>query len=128
MYCKNCGKEIDSKAVVCIHCGVGTHSGSNFCKSCGNPMQSGTHVCTRCGVAKEGFQKSRLVAGVLGVLLGGFGAHNFYLGNTRRAVAQILLTLLLFGTGWVWGIIEGVMIFTGNINCDANGIPLKNDM
>ncbi|MGL4849047.1 MAG: zinc-ribbon domain-containing protein [Clostridium sp.] len=24
MYCKNCGKEIDDKAVVCIHCGVPT--------------------------------------------------------------------------------------------------------
>ncbi len=24
MYCNNCGKEIDDKAVVCIHCGVAT--------------------------------------------------------------------------------------------------------
>lgn len=24
MYCSNCGKEIDDKAVVCIHCGVAT--------------------------------------------------------------------------------------------------------
>lgn len=22
MFCKNCGKEIDDKAVVCVHCGV----------------------------------------------------------------------------------------------------------
>ena len=22
MYCKNCGKEIDDKAVICVHCGV----------------------------------------------------------------------------------------------------------
>ncbi|MCR1952212.1 zinc-ribbon domain-containing protein [Clostridium sp. DSM 100503] len=26
MFCKNCGKEIDDKAVVCIHCGVSTNS------------------------------------------------------------------------------------------------------
>lgn len=24
MFCKNCGKEIDDKAVVCIHCGCAT--------------------------------------------------------------------------------------------------------
>ena len=24
MFCYNCGKEIDDKAVVCIHCGVAT--------------------------------------------------------------------------------------------------------
>lgn len=27
MFCKNCGKEIDDKAVVCIHCGVATNEG-----------------------------------------------------------------------------------------------------
>ena len=128
MYCKNCGKQIDPKAVVCVHCGVGTQSGSNFCRNCGNPRQPETIICPHCGTVKETAQKSRLVAGLLGVLLGGFGAHNFYLGNNRRAVAQILLTVLLFGTGHIWGIIEGIMIFTGNINSDANGLPLKNDM
>lgn len=26
MYCSNCGKEIDNKAVVCVYCGVGTQN------------------------------------------------------------------------------------------------------
>ncbi|EEH97909.2 zinc ribbon domain-containing protein [Clostridium tertium] len=26
MFCKNCGKEIDDNAAVCIHCGVATNS------------------------------------------------------------------------------------------------------
>jgi len=26
MFCYNCGKEIDDKAVVCIHCGVATNN------------------------------------------------------------------------------------------------------
>jgi len=26
MYCKNCGKQIDDNADICIHCGVSTHS------------------------------------------------------------------------------------------------------
>ncbi|MCB5223800.1 MAG: zinc ribbon domain-containing protein [Candidatus Cloacimonadaceae bacterium] len=28
MYCNNCGKQIDDNAVVCVHCGVPTQSGS----------------------------------------------------------------------------------------------------
>ena len=27
MYCWNCGKEIDNKAVICVHCGVATNGG-----------------------------------------------------------------------------------------------------
>lgn len=26
MYCKNCGKEIDDNAIICIHCGVSTEA------------------------------------------------------------------------------------------------------
>lgn len=28
MFCKNCGKEIDDKAAICIHCGVSTEKGN----------------------------------------------------------------------------------------------------
>ncbi|MGL5382935.1 MAG: hypothetical protein ACRC17_10575 [Culicoidibacterales bacterium] len=27
MFCKNCGKEIDDQAAVCVHCGVATGKG-----------------------------------------------------------------------------------------------------
>ncbi len=74
-------------------------------------------------------QKSKIAAGILGILLGGFGVHNFYLGYTGKAVAQLLLTLLSAGflatVSGIWGLVEGIMILTGSINTDANGIPLK---
>ena len=73
--------------------------------------------------------KSKMVAGLLGIFLGSFGVHNFYLGYTGKAVAQLLITLLTCGCGAcissVWGLIEGIMILMGNINTDANGNPLK---
>lgn len=69
--------------------------------------------------------KSKLVAGLLGILLGGWGVHNFYLGNTSRAVVQIIVTLITCGAGSIWGLIEGIMILCGSINTDANGNPLK---
>ena len=47
---------------------------------------------------------------ICGVFLGMFGAHNFYAGYTKRAVAQLCITLCtLFVCGivsWIWAIVE----------------------
>ena len=73
--------------------------------------------------------KSKIAAGLLGILLGAFGIHNFYLGYIGKAVAQLLITLLSLGIlSWIsaiWGLIEGVMILVGSINVDGYGKPLK---
>lgn len=73
-------------------------------------------------------QKSKLAAGLLGILIGSFGVHNFYLGYTGKAVAQLLITLLTCGAGAVisgiWALIEGIMILTGSINVDGKNVPL----
>ena len=70
-------------------------------------------------------KKSRIGAGLLGIFLGGFGAHNFYLGYTSRALAQLLITCLSFGFLYfissTWGLIEGILILVGTINKDADG-------
>ena len=70
-------------------------------------------------------QKSKMAAGLLGIFLGAWGVHNFYLGNTSRGIIQIVVTLVTCGAGGIWGLIEGIMILTGSINTDANGVPLK---
>jgi len=74
-------------------------------------------------------RKSKMAAGLFGILLGAFGVHNFYLGYNGKAVAQLLITLLscfmLSFVSSIWGIIEGVQILTGSINTDAAGVPLK---
>ena len=73
--------------------------------------------------------KSRIAAGLFGVLLGALGIHNFYLGYTGRGIAQLLITLLscfwLAPVAWIWGLIEGILIFTGSIATDAKGAPLR---
>lgn len=77
----------------------------------------------------QGQMKSKVTAGVLGILLGVFGVHNFYLGYTGKAVAQLLLTLLSCGAlsfvSAIWGFVEGIMVLTGAINKDGKGLPLK---
>lgn len=80
-------------------------------------------------------QKSKIVAGLLGLFLGGLGVHNFYLGYTGKAVAQLLLTLI----GWViligpiisgiWALIESVLIlcssYGSNWHRDGRGQELQ---
>jgi len=75
--------------------------------------------------------KSRLVAGLLGIFLGGLGIHRFYLGYTTIGIVQVLLTVFvgIFTLGLVglWGFVEGIMIFAGAsyFRNDAKGIPLR---
>ena len=75
-----------------------------------------------------GQQKSKIAAGLLGILIGALGIHNFYLGYTGKGIAQLLISVLSFGLlafiPAIWGLIEGILILTGSINVDANGIPL----
>lgn len=70
--------------------------------------------------------KSKMVAGLLGIFLGGFGVHNFYLGNTNKGIIQIVVTLVTCGLGAIWGTIEGILILVGNesFSTDAEGRPL----
>ena len=70
--------------------------------------------------------KSKIAAGVLGLLIGSLGIHRFYLGYTGIGIAQVIVTILTCGLGGLWGFIEGIMILTGSsITTDADGIPLK---
>lgn len=129
MYCKNCGSEIDPNATICVKCGFAKGTGVKFCQNCGKETAPGATVCVNCGFALNNIpnpelQKSKMAAGLLGIFLGGLGIHNFYLGYTGKAIAQIILSCC-FGIGAIWGLIEGVMILTGSINKDANGVPLK---
>ncbi len=129
MFCRNCGNQMDNQAAVCIKCGVAAGQGIQFCPNCGATTVPGAAVCTQCGVAlaqpvNTAEQKSKLVAGLLGIFLGGLGIHNFYLGYTGKAIAQIILSLCL-GVGAIWGLVEGIMILCGSINKDAKGVPLK---
>lgn len=132
MFCRNCGKEVADQAVICVSCGCPPKSAAKFCHSCGSETNPEATVCLKCGVgfgaaapvAGEA-AKSKMTAGLLGIFLGGFGIHRFYLGFTGIGVAQIIVTLITCGIGTLWGFIEGILILTGSMNKDAKGMPLK---
>lgn len=132
-------------AKFCAHCGTSLDEGTKFCQNCGSnceavsakapeaPQMNATMVnnpaptVSMNSAAVPG--KSRIVAGLLGLFLGSLGVHNFYLGRTGRAVAQLLITVLscffLSFISGIWGLIESILILCGNVQVDGNGNPLK---
>lgn len=143
MFCRNCGQPfVTDEAVMCVRCGAKKGAGDRFCPNCGQQTQPGAPVCMNCGVSLAAYgpkgDKSKILAGLLGIFLGCFGVHNFYLGYTSKAVVQLVLTIVgfplicVFGIGVfliagieIWGFVEGIMILCGKIDRDADGNLLK---
>ena len=69
--------------------------------------------------------KYRYLAAVLALVLGGAGIHRFYLGYYGIALLQLALTFVTGGFGLLWGFIEAVLLFGGQMHKDAKGRPLK---
>ena len=113
-----------------------------YCPNCGSQNQDGVNNCSNCGASlnntnpinnqmPNGGAKSKIVAGILGILIGSLGIHNFYLGYKRNAIIQLCLGLGGFLTcgitslaSAIWGLIEGIQILIGKIATDGNGNPL----
>jgi len=57
-------------------------------------------------------ENKKLVAGILGILIGGLGIHKFILGYTKEGIIQIVLTFITCGIGSVIGLIEGIIYLT----------------
>lgn len=80
-------------------------------------------------------QKSRLAAGLLAIMLGFLGIHNFYLGFTSRGVAQLVISLVggVVTCGLatlavvVWAFVEGVMLLSASPSrmYDGHGVILR---
>ena len=120
MFCKQCGKPIDDGQELCEDCknAAAASANANYNYNNANPNPNFNPQA-----------KSKVAAGLLGIFLGSLGVHNFYLGYTGKAIAQLLITILSCGflavVSSVWGLVEGILILTGSINTDANGVPLK---
>ncbi|HVF20603.1 MAG TPA: TM2 domain-containing protein [Mycobacteriales bacterium] len=64
--------------------------------------------------------KSKVIAGVLQLVLGAVGAGRWYTGHYGIAVAQ----LLTCGGLGIWALIDGIMMLVGNVK-DPQGRPLR---
>jgi TM2 domain len=65
-------------------------------------------------------EKSKMVAGLLQIFAGGFGAGRWYLGDNGIALGQ----LFTCGGCGIWALIDAINIFTGKVR-DQQGRPLR---
>jgi TM2 domain-containing membrane protein YozV len=100
MLCASCKKDIPDDSVFCPLCGERTSEQES--------QQSITND-----------EKSKVVAGVFALILGGFGAHKFYLGYKAQAIITLIVTvggLFLFGIPTILMaivvLIEGIIYLT----------------
>jgi TM2 domain-containing membrane protein YozV len=91
MFCPSCGEIIKKEAELCMKCGVRVKS----------PLASLGHELNELGG-----DKNKLVAGLLGIFLGSFGAHKFYLGKGGTAMWYVCFCWT--GIPALIGIIEGI--------------------
>ncbi|BCU76644.1 NINE protein [Luteolibacter sp. LG18] len=54
----------------------------------------------------------KLLAGLLGILLGWTGAHKFVLGYQKEGIIQLVGSIVTCGFGGIVGIIEGIIYLT----------------
>lgn len=134
MKCEYCDNEVPMDATRCPSCGARvSHSGPIVVVQ----PQAGvtqSHTAIAIGDAPSPVHlgrstqvlrlKSKSVFVLLGIFLGEFGIHNFYLGYFGRGITKLLITVLSLGwfcwISWIWGIVEVCIV-----RIDAKGVPLE---
>lgn len=89
-------------------------------KSTPAPASAPAASTSKSVAAGEQSNKSKIVAGLLGIFLGACGVHRFYLGYTGIG---ILMLVTLGGCG-IWSLIDAIMVLVGKVP-DAHGRPLR---
>lgn len=107
-YCSKCGTDNLDTATVCRNCGSAL-GGSGYQPV--QPYQQGYPAQSSEELKRLGAEK-KLVAGICGILIGGFGVHKFILGYTTEGIIQIAITIVTCGAGAIIGLIEGILYLT----------------
>ena len=119
MFCKNCGEAMNDNQAICLKCGVKAGEGNAFCANCGNPTNPNAEVCLNCGVSLKkaagaagdlnGQNKTTMI--IVCFLIGALGIHNFMMGETKKGIVKIVLSLC-FGIGAILALIDLIKILT----------------
>lgn len=92
-----------------------------FCRACGDRIDAEAEICPKCGVRAQRAPlsldlptapngKSKIAAGILGIFLGAFGIHKFYLGQIGMGILYLVFCWTLIPG--IVGFIEGILYLT----------------
>ncbi len=95
MYCRNCGSEVNAKAIACPKCGVPPLVEKKFCQECGAETKSNQMVCVKCGVK------------LINKGSGSLGALNINLDTSKGMPIPLLV-------GWIVNVLAYIIFFSVN--------------
>ena len=130
VFCTKCGAQNDDFSRACIHCqaelplisGKQTtaYQSDNQVpyEPVYQPIQPPTPLYAQ--PQTDDWQKAgadkKIIAGILGIVVGAFGIHKFVLGYQKEGLTMLLVSILscgiLAGVMHVIGIVEGIMYLT----------------
>lgn len=130
-HCFSCGRILHASAVSCPSCGAEQRAGTVvagepatrlvapgqaiFCYGCGSQIHAAAPICPKCGAPQRTAgvvrgHKDKTVAILLAFLLGGIGAHKFYLGSPGWGLIYLLFCWTFIPA--VVAAIEGLIYLT----------------
>ena len=116
MYCKNCGETLNENQAICLKCGVKVGEGNAYCANCGEPIDANAEFCLKCGVAVKKAAakgdlagKDKVTIALICFFFGGLGIHNFMMGENKKGIVKIVLSLCL-GIGGILALIDFIKI------------------
>lgn len=130
MFCKNCGVEMNDNQAVCIKCGVKVGDGNKYCPNCGNEVAENAEYCMSCGVALNSVKEEpkadqylngqdKLVMIIIALFLGGWGIHNFMMGEIKKGVFRIIMSCVC-GIGSIFALVDLIKIAMGSYVVDPD--------
>lgn len=102
----------------CPNCATENSGFESFCRNCGMSMANSYQNQQMQQPVGSGMQQQlpgadkKVIAGICGILLGGFGVHKFILGYTNEGLIQIAISVVTCGAGGIVGLIEGIIYLT----------------
>lgn len=119
---------------ICIKCGVIVGNGNSYCSNCGGAVGGNSDYCMSCGVAIKPKKPSgkasasgeylggqdKITMALLCFFLGGFGIHNFMMGEKKKGI--IKLVLVWCGISEILALIDFVKILTDSYVVDRDKV------
>lgn len=108
---------MNDNQAICLKCGVAVGKGKSFCQNCGATVNEDAAVCTNCGckvVTKKESNlngQDKMTMALICFFLGGFGVHNFMMGEKKRGILKIVFAFLC-GISGILALIDFVKILT----------------